>query len=200
MENLIIAGIVIVIIAIIVVAAYGLTYHTAVVVSTSTTTVPFSSTPVGVSNTGGGILAEGCTSSSSFVCSNASITLSGDLSLALKSNVNATLYDVHVACIAYNSISAKPVNASSWYALNNLGTPREANFTGTSIAFGSVENIASLQCYSASGNAIALGAGQPYKGLLLMNYTKTSGQEGSGNGWQTVGVAAFNVNAIQTNG
>jgi len=199
MENLIIAGIILVVIAIIIVAAYGLTYRPVAVVS-STTIVPVNNTPVGITSAGKGAIGEGCTASSSFICANASITLSGELSLSLISKVNATLYNVHVACIPYNNTANRPVNASSWYALNNLGTPRQYNFTGTSIPKGLVENIASLQCYTASGNVLTLNPGQPYEGLLLLNYTRTDSQSGSGNGWVTVAPVAVNVNAIQTNG
>ena len=163
MEKSIVAGAIIVVIAIVIVAAVALTYHPAPSnVTTSTTTVPSGSggNNTGLTNNGGGILAPGCTSSSELGCANATITTSGELSVALIPKVNVTMYDVHVACMAYNTTTNRPVNGSSWYALSNLGTPKQSNYTGTTIQPGGEENVASLQCYTASGMTASLAAGQ----------------------------------------
>jgi hypothetical protein len=203
METKMIAAAIIVIIIIAIVAAFAAMYHPASVTATTVpTTVPPSggsaNASIGLTNTGGAPLASGCTASSVFGCTNASITTSGQLSLSLTSMLNTTMYDIHIACIDYTSSTNRPANMSSWYALDNLGTTKPYNFTGTSVQPGGTENIASLQCYAPSGSPASLSAGQAYEGLILVNYTGSSGIVGSGTGWTTAGAAAVNLNAVQT--
>ncbi len=197
MEKSIIAGAVIVIIAIIIVAAYALTYQPAgqQQATSIAATTPSGNNSTGLTNTGAAALASGCTGSSAFGCANASITASGQLSLSLASRSAATLYNIHVACIAYNSSTDRPSNVSSWYALASIGTTRPANFTGTSVGPYGTENIASLQCYTASGKPASLAPGQAYEGLVLVNYTPTDNPVSQGVPWQTAGAAEVNLKA-----
>lgn len=195
MEKSIIAGAILVII-IIVVAVVALTYKTDVVAPvTSTIPITAASTTVAAINQGGmgeTSLAAGCTGSALFNCSNATMTQSGELSLSLASSSNATLYNIHVACMAYNGLTSMPVNASSWYALTSLGTPKPSNFTGTSLLPQGTKSIASLQCYNASGLPATLASGQAYKGTILVNYTMN---DSPGSSWTTARAATININA-----
>jgi hypothetical protein len=194
------AAAVLVVIIILIVLAIGLTYkQTTVQAVNSTTIIAANNNSTGLSNAGAPkALAPGCTGSTEFNCTKANVTTSGLLSLNLTSRLNATLYNIHVACIAYNSTTNRPTNASSWYTLTSLGTPKQANFTGTSIPAYGTKSVASLQCYTASGLPVALGPGQVYKGLLLINYTATDAVVTKTTSWTTAGAAEFYLNAMQT--
>lgn len=199
-RKIIIALALIVIIAIVIVLVYAVGYRSsgapASSVSTSVQPTP-KNISTGLTNIGGTVLAPGCTGSTLFNCTNATITTSGELSLGLNSRSNSTLYDIHAACIAYNSTTDRPANASSWYAIDSLGTTKQANFTGTSMQPDGTENIANLQCYTASGNPASLGEGQDYQGLLLINYTSNSNPVDSSTVWTTAGAVAVDLNATQ---
>ncbi|MDE1865108.1 MAG: hypothetical protein KGH94_00505 [Candidatus Micrarchaeota archaeon] len=196
METKGIAIAIIVIIAVIIVAAYALTMqHKPASGTTISTTV--------AQNTGGNTstvtpstaFLAGCTPGNGFSCTNSSITTYGQLSVSLVENVNTTLYNVHVACISAGSSTERPVNGSSWYALSSLGTTKPSNFSGTTIYSGAQENIANLQCYTASGNTLSTNGSQNFGGLLLLNYTATSGIVNSSNPWITSVAATLNLTA-----
>lgn len=194
MEKSIIAAAIIVILVIVVVAALAL-YHSSGTSSSISTTIN-NSNSTGLTNTGGGVLAPGCTSPKTFGCSNATITNSGELSFSMSDTSNVTFYNIHIACIAYNSSTNRPSNSSAWYSLTSLGTAKPANFTGTSLQPGTFKNVASLQCYTAKGMPASFSTGQNFRGLVLVNYTTNSNPVSSGTHWITAGAAAVNVNSI----
>lgn len=199
MNTWITAAAIIVIIAIVLVAAYAIMYGPTTSSTTTTSTVtPAKVNSTGLTNVGTPPPRPGCTSSNSFGCANASITMAGLLSLSLTSQLNMTLYNIHIACIAYNSSIHRPVNVSSWYALTNLGTTKPFNFTGTSIPPKGVENIASLQCYNASGSPTSLGMNQAYLGLVLVNYTNSATIVNSSTRLTSAGAVEINIQAKQT--
>lgn len=203
MEKKIIAGVILIIIALAIVVSTLLSYRPGGVSapsgSTPTSTLQgATNNPGGSSNPDGGFPSIGnCAGVGTFSCRNSNITTSGLLSLSLVSGTSSPLYNIHMACIALNSSSKLPANASSWYSLSNLGTPKPSNFTGTSLHPLEIENVASLQCYDGSGSPVSLAPGQIYKGVVLIKYTSTSAPINSSTKWATIAVAGVNLNAKQ---
>jgi hypothetical protein len=196
MEKKMLAGAIVVIIVIVVAAAYALSMSGKASVSTTVpTTIQAPSSTPSTTLLPSTAFAAGCTTMTGFSCYNASITTYGQVSLSLLQKTNMTFYNVHVACIATGSASSKPVNGSSWYALSSVGTTKPSNFSGTTIYSGTVENMASLQCYNSAGMPFSTNGVQTFGGIVLLNYTASTAAVSSNNPWVTDVVATLNLTA-----
>jgi hypothetical protein len=196
MEKTLIAAAIIVIIAIVIVAAYAVSYYgRASQSSTVSTTVNPAGSQITTSISPSTSFLAGCNPASGLSCYNASVSTYGEISLSLVQHTGSAFYNVHVACLEASSQSARPSNASAWYALTSLGTTKPFNFSGTTIYPGTTENIANLQCYSSSGIPFSTNGGQGFQGIVLLNYTATIGAVNSSNPWITVDAVTFNLTA-----
>jgi hypothetical protein len=195
MDNMVIAAAVVVVLIVVLVAAYALmSNHTASHASSSSITSTVASKGNTSTISQNVNYATGCTASPGYLCSAANISTYGQITISLTQNTNTTFYNLHAACGVLD-LKGQLINASSWYAITNLGTAKPANFTGTTLASGSVENIAGLQCYNEMGMPVSIAAGETYQGTILFEYLNSSAATGGSNPWINATVAAVNLNA-----
>ena len=144
-----------------------------------------------LTNVAGGSLPKDAAASNRVPLHNASITTAGLLSVSLASRLNTT--PSTTACCMHCLEQHRPRTRQrpSWYSLQPSRHPEAVQLhRDVDTAPDGTENMASLQCYTASGSPATLGAGQNYQGLLLVNYTHSATIVNASTSWTSAGAVA----------
>ena len=193
---------------------YLMTYGWAILIIAVVLAALFS---LGVFNSGA-LLGTACIAASGYMCTNPSLSTSGNVVFTFGQNTGSSLYNIGFSCASASNALGPYITTSGgfdsgFYYLNSGGTGllqgsgSVPGSTGYSLLTSQTVTLPTsgngVACYASSGNTLlavsgvggVLPVGTSFSGTIWMNYTTSAGAPGGANPTYIVKIATITVKA-----